>query len=45
MGADQFGVEIEEGHLRTGHLVTVADTVVERLRLGEGQALSELGAP
>jgi hypothetical protein len=35
MGPDRFGVEVEEGQLRTGHLVTVSDAVVEEFGLGD----------
>lgn len=33
MGPGQFGVEVEEGHERTGHLITVPDALVDDIGL------------
>lgn len=35
MGPGEFGVEIEEGHLRTGHRVTVPPGMVDDLGLAD----------
>jgi hypothetical protein len=33
MGPNEYGVEVEEGHERTGHLVTMSDELVDDLGL------------